>query len=166
MRIMIFGRPGGGKSTFARELGKTHNIPVYHLDKYFYTNHWEEQPPQVFLQKQAALIAQESWILEGNAIHSLEMRYRKADCIIMLNAPRWLCLIRIFKRRFFKDKTLDDRADNCPEQITYKYIKYMWLFKDRITPLLQELSHKYPEKTCQCFHSLKKLKPFIQNLKH
>ena len=36
-RIMIFGRPGSGKSTFAVELALKLNLPLYHLDKYFVT---------------------------------------------------------------------------------------------------------------------------------
>lgn len=35
-KICIFGRPGSGKSTFALQLHKKLNLPLYHLDKYFY----------------------------------------------------------------------------------------------------------------------------------
>jgi adenylate kinase family enzyme len=35
-RIMIFGRPGSGKSTFATWLSRALNLPLHHLDKHFY----------------------------------------------------------------------------------------------------------------------------------
>ena len=37
-KIMIFGRPGSGKSTFAVKLSRSIVFPLYHLDKYFYIN--------------------------------------------------------------------------------------------------------------------------------
>lgn len=39
-RIMIIGRPGSGKSTFSVMLQKSLNIPLFHLDKYFFIADW------------------------------------------------------------------------------------------------------------------------------
>lgn len=49
MKIMIFGRPGGGKSTSANQLSKELGLPIYHLDKYFYVENWVERNYQEFL---------------------------------------------------------------------------------------------------------------------
>jgi adenylate kinase family enzyme len=54
-KIMIFGRPGSGKSTFALDLQKMLKIPFYHLDKYFFRDNWVERDYDEFLEKQNLL---------------------------------------------------------------------------------------------------------------
>ena len=97
---MIFGRSGSGKSTFAHDLHKITGLPLYHLDKYFFTRNWVERDKQEFLDIQQSIVDTHFWIIDGNSIKSLEMRYRRADLVLYLNFPRWLCYIRVFKRIF------------------------------------------------------------------
>jgi len=54
-KIMIFGRPGSGKSTFALDLQKMLNIPLRHLGKYFFRDNWVERDYDEFLEKQNLL---------------------------------------------------------------------------------------------------------------
>lgn len=42
-KIMVFGLPGSGKSTFATKLAQFLNLPIYHLDKHFYVENWIER---------------------------------------------------------------------------------------------------------------------------
>jgi len=142
---MIFGRPGSGKSTFANHLGKTLNLPVYHLDKIFYTHNWVERDKQEFLSLQQKMVNLDNWIINGNATKSLEMRYAKADIAIYFLFPRITCLRRIIKRRFTKNNHIDDRALNCPEKISWKLIWYMWTFNWRAKKTVANLQQKYPQ---------------------
>jgi adenylate kinase family enzyme len=48
-RIMIFGIPGSGKSTFAAKLSQQLGLPLFHLDKYFFTRDWQERDYDEFL---------------------------------------------------------------------------------------------------------------------
>lgn len=49
-KIMIFGRPGSGKSTFATWLSQSLDLPLHHLDKHFYIRNWVERDYNEFLQ--------------------------------------------------------------------------------------------------------------------
>jgi adenylate kinase family enzyme len=144
-RIMIFGRPGSGKSTFAYLLSKKLNVPLYHLDKHFYKEKWVERPYQEFLDIQQTMIDSPSWIIDGNNTRSLESRYRKADLVIYFNYPRYICYYRIFKRLFFKNSALDDRAPECPETVRFSLLKYMWSFEKRIAHQIEKLKNNYPD---------------------
>ena len=148
-RICIFGRPGSGKSTFALKLHKETNLPLYHLDKYFFTANWVERDYQQFLSIQQDIVDQERWIIDGNSLKSLEMRYARAQVCLYFNYPRWLCLIRLVKRILFKDPAIKDRADECPEIIRWNLIKYMWTFEyrqnKRLLHLITQLRSDYPE---------------------
>lgn len=146
MKIMIFGRPGSGKSTLANQLGKELNIPVYHLDKYFYVENWIERDKQEFLDIQQDLVSQENWIIDGNNTKSLEMRYAEANVAIYISLPRYICLWRICKRYWFKDQTIDDRAPGCPERFfNWKFLVYTWTFDNRVKDQIGFLQTNYPK---------------------
>lgn len=144
---MIFGRPGSGKSTFALKLNQALKLPLYHLDKYFFENNWLERNHDEFLAILQSLVNQDKWIIDGNCIKSLEMRYAKADLAIYFNYPKYICYWRILKRIYCKDKQIDDRAEDCNETVSFSLLKYMWNFESRVAKQLDYLKQKYPH--CQ-----------------
>lgn len=147
-RIAIFGRPGGGKSTFSLKLAQKLKVPVYHLDKIFYVENWVERDYQEFLKLQKDMVDQDAWIIDGNSLQSLEMRYSRADICIYFNMPRMICFWRIIKRFFRKNTLIDDRAAGCAEKLRWKLIKYMWTYEyrkdNRLTHVIHDLKECYP----------------------
>lgn len=141
-RIAVIGLPGSGKSTFSIKLGRILKIPVHHLDKHIFDGK-HRRDAQEFLLAKEALIKQESWIIEGCSIKTLEMRYSRADIVIYFDLPRLLCLFRIFKRQFNFDKQLEDTG--CLKGINWALIKYIWTFDRDKRPIINELKKKYPE---------------------
>ena len=142
---MIFGPPCSGKSTFANTLHKTTGLPPHHLDKHFFTKNWIERDTQEFLKIQQSIVDTNSWIIDGNSIKSLKMRYSRADLVLYLNFPRWLCYIRVFKRIFDKSTEIDDRAAGCRDSTSWKLLEYMWTFDQRVEKPIKYLREKYPE---------------------
>lgn len=90
-KIMIFGLPGSGKSTFATKLAQFLNLPIYHLDKHFYVENWIERDYQEFLDIQQSFVDRASWVIDGNAMKSLEMRFQKADVAIYFHYSVFVC---------------------------------------------------------------------------
>lgn len=142
--IMIMGRSGSGKSTFALRLHNKTKIPLYHLDKHFFCENWVERDYNEFLSIQDTLVNQSSWIIDGNSTKSFELRYRLADVCLYFNFPRRICYWRVFKRLFYKDPLIDDRAPQCNERVSWALLKYMWGFEKRVAPLLSKLRTDYP----------------------
>ncbi|MCC2646792.1 MAG: hypothetical protein K0R02_857 [Rickettsiaceae bacterium] len=143
-RIMIFGRPGSGKSTLASKIHKSTQIALYHLDKFFYHKDWVEINYDDFLAKQKSIVKKPTWIIDGNNLKSLEMRYSQSDLVCYFNLPRAVCFFRIIKRFFYKDNTIDDRPYGCKEKIDLKLLRYMWNFENRVTEKINYLKNKYP----------------------
>jgi len=141
---MIFGRPGSGKSTFALKIHKKTDIPLYHLDCYFYLGNWQERDYQEFLDIQKKIVDKEQWIIDGNCTKSLEMRYQRADLCLYFNYPRWRCYLRIIKRLFVKDHKIKDRAQGCSETIRWSLLYYIWTFEKRVFNQTKTLKAKYP----------------------
>lgn len=137
-RFAIIGLPGSGKSTFSIKLGKHLNIPVHHLDQFMFID-TKRTPQGEFLEVKKALVNEDSWIIEGCSISTLEMRFQKADVIIYFEIPRLVCIWRLFKRSFQKEK-----IGGCLNRINWEIIKYAWNFKQEKGPLIKTLERKYP----------------------
>lgn len=143
-KIMIFGRPGSGKSTFALKIHQQTQIPLYHLDKFFFTSNWVERDYNEFLATQQMIVDKTKWIIDGNSTKSLEMRYQQADLSLYFNYPLYLYYWRVLKRLFTKNLAIDDRAEGCDEVLKVSLLKYIWGFDKRVENQIIELRKKYP----------------------
>lgn len=141
---MIFGRPGSGKSTFASYLFNYLNLPLYHLDKYFFVENWGERNYEEFLDIQQKIVDSDSWIIDGNSTRSLEMRFSKADLVLYFNFSRFICYFRIFKRFFKPNNFIKDRADGCSEIIKFSFLRYVYSFEKRVDTKIIFLKNLYP----------------------
>ncbi|WP_226038218.1 topology modulation protein [Aquibacillus saliphilus] len=126
-RIMVIGVSAGvGKSTFARKLGKSLNIDVYHLDAYYWNPGWIEASFDEFKSAQENITLKEEWIIEGNYSSTFEIRKKQADTIIYLELPLYLCLFRVIKRWLTnRGRTRVDMGKDCEEKMDWKFLKFI-----------------------------------------
>ena len=98
-RVMVMGCAGAGKSTFARRLGALSGAPVIHLDTLFWEPGWVECQPEEFRRRVNAAHAGEAWVSDGNyTSRTFDIRVPRAEAIIWLDQPRWLCTWRVLAR--------------------------------------------------------------------
>ncbi|MES2122452.1 MAG: DNA topology modulation protein [Chlamydiota bacterium] len=152
-RFVLFGLPGSGKSTFAVKLSNKLNIPVHHLDRHMFEAGGKKRDKQEFLALQKAMLVEDSWIIEGCAMSTLEIRFAKADIVIYFHLPRLLCMWRVLKRVFFHDKTLCDTADGCTKVISWEILKYIWNFEKEKRESIEALRKKYPHAEFRIFQT-------------
>ncbi|WP_195990217.1 DNA topology modulation protein [Clostridium sp. D53t1_180928_C8] len=163
-RIIVIGCGGAGKSTFSRKLSEKLNIPVYHLDKFFWNKGWVSTPKDKFNSKIEELVNKEEWIIDGNYIRTLEVRAKKSDTIIFINMPTYLCLYRIIKRRFmYKGKSRPDMAEGCPEGIDFEFFKWVFTYNKKIRPQILDKLNIYNDKNIIILNGKKEVKNFIEN---
>lgn len=161
-RIAIIGLPGSGKSTFAIALGKILNIPVHHLDKHMFEGRKKRNKDE-FLVVKEALIKEDSWIIEGCSISTLEMRFAAADTIIYLNLPRLTCIWRVCKRMFFSNDHLSETG--CLNGVNWALIKYIWNFERDKREGIEDLRKRYPEVNFMVFHYQEDLEKYLEEFK-
>lgn len=167
-RIVIIGSSGSGKSTLARQLGETLQLPVIHLDKYFWHPGWVGTPPQDWTEKVRQLTTAESWIIDGNYRGTLNIRLQKADTVIFLDLPRWLCTWRATKRRFqYWHRQRPDIAEGCQEKVfdpTFpRFIKWVWNYPNRARPnILKSLKSLPADKQFIWLKTNQELKSFAE----
>ena len=131
-RISIVGISGSGKSTLANKLGKKLDLPVFHLDKYFWDVGWKKRykTKEEFKSVVDDLASQDKWIIDGNysSSSSLGLRLEKADTIIFLDFPKYKCLWRVFIRVLNRKQPFD-KAEGVKQKIDYPLVKRIVNYK-------------------------------------
>lgn len=97
-RILVDGMMGSGKTTFARALAIKTGLPLVHLDLHYWKPGWTRPSDDEWREQQRALIARDAWIIDGNYNETLALRLERADTVVFLETPWWLCASRAFVR--------------------------------------------------------------------
>lgn len=143
-RILIVGCSGAGKSTLARHLSERLDLPVTHLDRLYWQKGWVEDNPTFDAQVVAAT-EQPRWVIDGGYTGRPSFRNRldRADVILLLDFPRWLCLLRVARRtirHYGRDRP--DMGAGCPERFDRDFLAYIWNWRRAsLPPLLERLVH-------------------------
>lgn len=135
-RIIILGNSGAGKSTFARALGARLGLPVAHLDALFWQPGWREPEAQAFRDAVARAIEGDAWITDGNFVgRTFDLRMPRADTVIYIDQPTWLCVYRILWRWITAfGRRRPDLAEGCEEHFDPKFFRWVWTFNRDTRP--------------------------------
>jgi adenylate kinase family enzyme len=97
-RVIVTGMPGSGKSTFSKALSTRTGLPLIHLDLQYWKPAWVRPSDDEWRMKQRSLLAGDAWIADGNYHETLNLRLARADTVVVLATPWWLCSCRAFLR--------------------------------------------------------------------
>lgn len=125
-RVLVIGPCGAGKSTLARQLGARLGLPVHHIDQLNWQAGWVESSKDDLRTRLAAIVAQDSWLIDGNYGGTLDVRLNRADNIVYLDFPVWLCLGRLLKRIWtWRGRPRPDMPEGCPERFDPAFFWYV-----------------------------------------
>jgi len=107
MKVAVFGKPGGGKSTLARQIATTANLPLQQLDLLQYEKGGARVPDEEFLQRHAAALDQQQWVVDGfGTPQAFEAMLRAADVLVYVERSSlthyWWITKRLLKSPFAK----------------------------------------------------------------
>jgi adenylate kinase family enzyme len=132
-RILIIGCAGSGKTTLAKKLSKKLQLPIIHLDKYFWGENWGRPTDEEWEKKVWMLCENPTWIMDGNYTDTLPLRLKYASSVIFLDVPRWKCLSRALIRRFrfYHNKKRTDIPEHCKEKLNFSFYSWIWHYPKR-----------------------------------
>lgn len=99
-RVVVLGSGGSGKSIFARALSEKTGLPYTELDSVFWSDDRRATPPDEWVEIQRDLTDSSEWILDGDLgpYDVLTTRLERADTVVLLDLPTWLCAWRALRR--------------------------------------------------------------------
>lgn len=112
-RVLVIGMAGAGKSTFSRALSARTGLPVIHLDVHYWKPGWVRPSESEWRDKQRGLLTEPAWIADGNDPETLDLRLGRADTVVLLETPWWICAGRTFLRGL--RKPLGEMPEGCDD---------------------------------------------------
>lgn len=99
-RVVVLGRGGAGKSTFALHLSQVTGLPVIELDRHFWGEDLSALPAQAWTAVQGRLAAGDRWIMDGDLgpYDAPAVRLRRADTVVVLDLSLPRCAWRAARR--------------------------------------------------------------------
>ena len=97
-RISVVGATGSGKTHLARSLADQLSLPVVELDALRWDADGNELPKEQFVSTVAALVASETWIIDGHYRATRHLIWRRADTVIWLNCSLFVIALRLLRR--------------------------------------------------------------------
>ncbi|HVT53615.1 MAG TPA: hypothetical protein VHE77_18680 [Dongiaceae bacterium] len=142
-RILVIGNAGGGKSVLARKLAARRGLPYREIDAIVWQPGWIAAPQDEYDAAHAALIAEESWVLDGLGwTHSLPERFARATEIILVDMPVWMHFWLAAERQFqWAQGRLDHPVAGIAEMPTTRgMFESLWETHEEMVPEIRRLT--------------------------
>ncbi len=156
-KVIVIGCPGGGKSTFSKELHKITGIPLFHLDLMFWNKDKTTVDRCVFVDRLSTIIQKDQWIIDGNYASTMELRLKECDTVIFLDYPLEICLEGIRQRH---GKARSDMPWTETEEDA-EFIEFIKNFNKQNRPHIIELLKKHTNKNIFIFKSRNEADEFL-----
>jgi len=142
-KIAIIGNAGSGKTTLSKKIAQITDLPLKHLDRYFWKPNWQEPNRKEFKKTHDLLCDQGEWIIEGISTKTAQYRFERADVIIFLDTSKWTCLYRISKRACI-NWNQEICAPGCKERgPTLKFLSFIWNFNKNRRQIILDMLPQY-----------------------
>ncbi len=167
-KVAIFGKPGGGKSTFSKKLSIAKDLQLYALDLIEYKENGERISPEEYAKKHNQLINSDNWIIEGlGTMESFWQRVEAADTLIYIDLPYyihyWWVTKRLLKSFFVKPEGWPEGSSVFKGTLaSWKYLKLSPNFWNN--DLLERINARANHKKIIKITSIKNLNNFIVDL--
>jgi len=91
-RVLVIGCPGAGKSSFARALRDMSGLPLHYLDRIFHRADRTTASREEFDAALGEILTQPRWIIDGNYLRTLPLRFQRCDTVYAFDLPVDVCL--------------------------------------------------------------------------
>ena len=159
-RILIIGSPGAGKSTFARKLRDRTGLPLCYLDMLFHRPDRTTASRESFDSALAEILSTEQWIIDGNYLRTLPLRFEACTDVFFFDLPVEDCLQGAAAR-------IGQRREDMPwveESFDPEFRQYILDFSRDQRPSVCRLVEQYADKkSIVVFHSREEADAWLEN---
>ena len=84
-RVLVVGTTCAGKTTYARQLSRSLQIPHIELDALYWLADWIERPAAEFRSSVGKAVSRNCWVMDGNYGSVRDVIWPRATAVIWLN---------------------------------------------------------------------------------
>ena len=167
-KIVVFGKPGSGKSTLSKHLAAATQIKLYALDSIEYKKNGDKIDPVTYDKAHEKILSSDSWIIDGfGTIESFNKRLDAADTLIYIELPYitsyWMVTKRLLKGLLVKPEGWPDGSSVLKGTLqSYKVLKLCPTFWN--SSFMEKLEKLSSNKSLYVIRSVSELNNFI--IKH
>lgn len=160
-KVIIIGCSGAGKSTFARKLRDATGLPLHYLDRIWHRADRTNISREEFDAALQNILAQDSWIIDGNYARTLETRLSACDTVFFFDFSVEDCLAGVAQRRGMVREDMP-WVELEPDE---EFLQWIREFPQHTLPKMYELLDKYSaEKEIHIFRKRAEADAYITNL--
>lgn len=165
-KILVLGCCGAGKSTFSKKLQTILKLPLIHLDSHYHKPNWVEPEKEEWEKVLKQILSQESFIMDGTYLESLDERINKSDTIIYLDYSLIKCFFRVIKRVLIDfGKKRSDMAPGCKEEFDLEFLWWVLTFNNKFRKeIIQKLNSVKNKKNVSIFKTDKHADKFLAQI--
>jgi len=99
MRVAVFGKPGGGKSTISGKIAAETGMSLHRLDLIQFMPGGGRVPDDVFARLHAEILAQPHWVIDGfGTLTAFQAMIEAADVLVYVERAAWVHYWWVTKR--------------------------------------------------------------------
>jgi adenylate kinase family enzyme len=99
MKVAVFGKPGGGKSTLGRQIALVTSLPLYQLDLIQFKKGGARVPDDELARLHADILGRPRWVLDGfGTVQTFEAMLREASVLVYVERVAWVHYWWVTKR--------------------------------------------------------------------
>lgn len=165
-RVLVVGTSGVGKTTLSLEIAEALGLPVHHLDLLGWQAGWVRRPKAEFERDVDALMKKDAWVVEGNYLETLSARVGRAQVLVFIDLPLWLCLVRVFGR-WWKNRGQQrhDLPEGCLEPLPWTFLKWVLSAPPSRQALWRRVAKDYPKLRFVRLSSARQVDAFVRELR-
>ncbi len=165
-KIVVFGKPGSGKSTLSKKLASATGIKLHALDSIVYKKNGDLVDRKTYDEEHENILLSDSWIIDGfGPIESFYKRLDVADTLIYIELPYvisyWLVTKRFLKGPVVKPEGWPDGSSILKGTLeSYKVLKLCPKFWN--DGFMQKLEKISTNKSLYVIRSISELNSFVE----
>jgi len=167
-KIVVFGKPGSGKSILSKKLASTTGIKLHALDLIEYKKNGDRVERKIYDEQHENILSSDSWIIDGfGPIESFNKRLDVADTLIYVDLPYvisyWLVTKRFLKGLVVKPEGWPDGSSVLKGTLEgYKVLKLCPKFWN--DGFMQKLEKISTNKSLYVIRSISELNSFVDKI--
>ena len=164
-KIVVFGKPGSGKSTLSKNLALATGLKLYALDSIVYKKNGDLVDRKTYDMEHENILSSDSWIIDGfGPIESFNKRLDVADTLIYIELPYvisyWLVTKRFLKGLVVQPEGWPDGSSILKGTLeSYKVLKLCPKFWN--DSFMQKLEKTSTNKSLYVIRSISELNSFV-----